>query len=93
LRELRDALGPLFGSRYSVWDLGPLSDPDPEVIARFKAIEKESVEIVDDDSGSVHLNPKVLAATCCDSFRGDEAALNFFWAGCQARAPLTVPLA
>jgi hypothetical protein len=30
---------------YSVWDLGPLADPDPKVVARFEAIEKELTEM------------------------------------------------
>jgi len=40
-----ESSGPPFGRRYSVWDLGPLSDPDPEVIDRFRAIEKELMEM------------------------------------------------
>jgi hypothetical protein len=28
---------------YSVWDLGPLADQDPEVIARFDAIEEQLI--------------------------------------------------
>jgi hypothetical protein len=30
-----------FGGDYSVWDLGPFPDPDPQVAARFDVIEKE----------------------------------------------------